>query len=93
MPEVAAQLQVASGHGSSAQADFRQPIDSRIEARQVPIYPDTNLRLPPRPPDFKENGRDLTNLDTGINTDFEENSPFQDGIISEIYEEIGQIIH
>ena len=86
MSQVAAQLQMASEHGSSAQADFRQPIGPRIEARQVPIYPDPNLRLPQRPPDLKENRRELTDLDTGINTDFEEISPFQEGIILETCE-------
>ena len=47
MPEVKAQLQVAPEHESPAQTGFRQPIDPRIEARQVPIYPDPLLR-PPR---------------------------------------------
>ena len=28
----------------------------------------------------------MTDLDTGINTDFVENSPFQEGIVSETYE-------
>ena len=46
MPEVAAQLQVASEHESPALFDFRQPIGPRTEARQVPIYPDPNLRPP-----------------------------------------------
>ena len=44
------------------------------------------LRPPPRLPDLKENRRDLLDLDSDINTDFEENSPYQEGIISETYE-------
>ena len=77
---------MASEHESPVQTDFRQPIGHRIEARQVPIYPDPLLRLPPRPPDLRENGKGFTDLDMGISTDFEENSPFQEGIISETYE-------
>ena len=88
MPEVAAQPQEASKHESSAQDDFRQPIVPRIEERQVPIYPDPNLRLPQRLPDLKENRRDLADFDMGINTDLEENSPFQEGIILETYERL-----
>ena len=86
MPEVTIQSEEASKHESPAEADFRQPIGLRIQARQVPICPDPNLRLPPRPPDLEGNGTDLTDLDMGINMDFEENSPFQEGIISETYD-------
>ena len=35
---------------------------------------------------MKENQRTSTDLDTGINTDFKENYPYQEGIISETYE-------
>ena len=88
MHEVAAQLQVASEHESPAQTDFRQPIDPRTEARQVPIYPDPLLRLPPRLPDLKVNRKGVMDLDMGINNDFEENSPFQEVIISETYDRL-----
>ena len=86
MSEVEAQLQVAAEQVSPAQTDFRQPRGSRIVTRQIAIYPDPLLRLPPRPPDLKENRRDLTDLDIGINSGFEENSPFQEGIILETHE-------
>ena len=86
MPEVAAQPQVAAEHVSPAQTDFRQPISPRIEKREVPFYPDPLFRPPPRLPNLRESRRDLTDLDTGTNTDFEENSLFQEGIISEKYE-------
>ena len=46
MPEVAAQPHMASEHESPAQVGFRQPKGLRIEARQVPIYPDPLLRPP-----------------------------------------------
>ena len=79
---------MASEHESPVETDFRQPIGHRIEARQVPIYPDSLLRLLPRLPDLKENRNGLMDLDMGINTDFEENPPFQEGIISETYERL-----
>ena len=69
---------VQTEHKSTAQTDIRQPIGPRIETRQVPFYPDPILRPPPRPPDLKENRRDLSDLDTDINIDFEENSPYQE---------------
>ena len=53
-----------------------------------PLYPNPLLRLPPKLPDLKENRRDLLDLDTDINTDFEENSPYQEGIISVAYERL-----
>ena len=58
----------------------------RIVTRQVPFYPDTLLRPPARLPDLKENRRDLSDFDSEIHTDFEENLPYQEGIISETYE-------
>ena len=58
----------------------------RKEARQIPNYLDPLLRLPQRPPYLRENRKGLTDLDMGINTDFEENSSFQEGIFSETYE-------
>ena len=71
---------------STAQTDIRQPIGPRIETRQIPSYADPLMRPPPRLPDLKENRRDLLDLDMDRNIDFEENSPYQEGIISEIYE-------
>ena len=45
------------------------------------------MRPPPRPPDLEEDRRDLSSgLDNEINIDFEEHSPYQEGIISETYE-------
>ena len=73
---------VQTEHKSTAQTDIRQPIGPRIETRQIPPYPDPIFRLPPRLSDLKENRRDLSDLDTERNTDFEENSPYQEGIIS-----------
>ena len=74
-------------HVSSAQTAHRQPLRPKVVTGQVPSYPDLYIRPPPRPPDLKENQGNLTGLDTDkdINTDFEENSPYQEGIISETY--------
>ena len=55
---------------------------------QVPFYPDPLMKPRPRLPDIKiQNDRqENLYLDLGINKDFEENSPYQEGIISEIYQ-------
>ena len=55
--------------------------------RQVPPYPEPYLKSPSRLPDMRESCRTLSDLDidANINIDFEENSPYQEGIISEIY--------
>ena len=54
---------------------------------QVPFYPDPLMRPLHRLPDTKiQNDRQVKlDLDLGINKDFEENSPYQEGIISEKY--------
>ena len=55
---------------------------------QVPFYPDPLMKPPSRLQDIKtQNDRQTTlDLDLEINKDFEENSPYQEGIISEIYQ-------
>ena len=54
---------------------------------QIPIYPDPLMKPPPRPPDMKTQDDRKINLDLDleINKDFEENSLYQEGIMSEIY--------
>ena len=88
IPEIVKQPQVTlqTEHIPSAQTAHKQPLSPRIVTRQVPSYPELYLRPPPRMPDLKENQRTLMDLDTDINTDFEENSPYQEGIIAETYE-------
>ena len=46
------------------------------------------MKLPPRPPDkIAQNDRQINvDLNLEINKDFEENSPYQEGVISEIYQ-------
>ena len=55
---------------------------------QTPNYPDPVMKPPSRPPDkIAQNDRQINlDLDLEINQDFEENSPYQEGIISEIYQ-------
>ena len=55
---------------------------------KIPIYPNQITKPPPKPPDkviLDDRKLDLE-LDLEINKDFEENSPYQEGIISEIYQ-------
>ena len=56
-------------------------------SRDIPPYPDPIYRPPPKPAEIslQETLRRLTDLDTDINIDFEENSQYQEGIISETY--------
>ena len=61
--------------------------------KEVPPYIDPRKRPPPRPPDLQENWRTLTDLDLDINTDFEENSQYQEGVISESYERQDNVLY
>ena len=66
-----------------------QPIGPKIEHRPIPTSPDPFQRPPPRPPDVtkaNDTRKDLLDLDTDRTIDFEEKSPYQEGIISEMYE-------
>ena len=65
-----------------------QPIGPKIQHRPSPPYHDPYSRPPPRPPDVTnliDNWKDLLYNDLDRNVDIEENSPFQEGIISETY--------
>ena len=57
-------------------------------SKETPIYPHPVYRLPSKPiklsiPEIPGN---LSDIDVELNTLFKENSPFQEGIISEIYQ-------
>ena len=58
----------------------------KVIETQIPIYPDPLMKPPPRLPDVKmqHNRKVNLDLDLEINKDFEENSPYQESIISEI---------
>ena len=87
LPETVTQSQetVQTEHQLPAQTNIKQPVDPRIENRPIPFYPDLILRPPPRLLDLKETRRYLLDLYTDRNIDFEENSPYQEDIISEMY--------
>ena len=63
-------------------------IRAKINTRQVTFYPDPLVKSPPRPPDTKtqDNRRMTLDLDLDINKGFEDNFPYQEGIISETYQ-------
>ena len=66
-------------------------IGPKIQHRPSPQYHDPYARPPPRPPDVTDpldSWKDLLDNDLDRNVDIEENSPFQEGIISEIYERL-----
>ena len=71
-----------------------QPVDPthigpKIQHRPSPPYYDPYARPPPKPPDVidpLDSQRDLLENDLDRKVEIEENSPFQEGIISEIYE-------
>ena len=65
-----------------------QPIGHKIQHGPSPPYHNPYARPPPRPPDVTnliESWKDLLETDLDRNVDIEENSPFQEGIISETY--------
>ena len=64
-----------------------QPIGPKH--RPSPPYHDPYSRPPPRPPDIInsiDSWKDLLDNDLDRRVDIEENSPFQEGVISETYE-------
>ena len=62
------------------------PIRPTVTEIKIPIYPNPFMKLPPSLPDIKAQDDRKINLDLEINKNFEENSPYQEGIISEIYQ-------
>ena len=68
-----------------------QPIGPKIQYRPSPPYHDLYSRPPPRPPDITnsiDSQKDLLDIDLDRKVDIEENSLFQEGIISETYERL-----
>ena len=66
-----------------------QQIGPKIQHRPTPSYHDPYARPPPKPPDISDpldSWKDLLDSDLDRKVEIEENSPFQEGIISEIYE-------
>ena len=72
-----------------AQAGTTLPLEPKLDPRPVPSYPELFFRPPQRPPDetiIKDSRKDLQDFDPDRKVEFEENSPHQEGIISETYE-------
>ena len=64
-------------------------IGPKIQHRPSPPYYDPYTRPPPKPPDIidpLDSWKDLLDNDMDRKVEIEENSPFQEGIISEIFE-------
>ena len=96
-PVIQSQETVQTEHQLAAQTPIRQQasptsikqsIGPRTEHRPIPFYPDLILRPHPRPPYLKDARKDLLDLDMDRNINSEENSPYQEGIISEMYERL-----
>ena len=58
--------------------------------REISMYQDPIYRPSPKPTEIpiQEVPRYLSNLDMDINTDIEENSHYQEGVISEMYQRL-----
>ena len=68
-----------------------QQIGPKIQHRPTPSYHDPYARPPPKHPDISDpldSQKDLLDNDLDRKVEIEENSPFQEGIISEIYERL-----
>ena len=68
---------------------FIQPIGPKIQHRPSPPYHGSYTRPPSKPPNVTnliDSQKDLLDNDLDRNIDIEENSQFQEGIISETYE-------
>ena len=66
-----------------------QRIGPKIQHRPTPSYHDPYARPPPKPPDTSDpldSWKDLLDNDLDRRIEIEENLPFQEGIILEIYE-------
>ena len=69
-----------------------QQIGPKIQHRPTPPYHDPYARSPPKPPDTSDpldSWKDLLDNDLDRKVEIEENLPFQEDIISEIYERPG----
>ena len=91
LPEPTNQLQshVQSQHHLIDPTHIPQQIGPKIQHRPTPSYPDPYARPPPKPPDISDpldNWKDLLDNDLDRKVEIEENLPFQEGTILEIYE-------
>ena len=78
-----------SQHHSIDSRHIPQQIGPKIQHRPTPSYHDPYIRPPPKPPDISDpldSWKELLDNDLDRKVEIEENSPFQEGIILEIYE-------
>ena len=78
-----------SQHHPIDPAQIPQQIGPKIQHRPTPSYHDPYSRPPPKPPDISDpldSRKDLLDNDSDRKIEIEENLPFQEGIILEIYE-------
>ena len=79
----------SSQHHPIDPAQIPQQIGPKIQHRPTPSYHNPYTRPPPEPPDISDpldSWKDLLDNDSDRKIEIEENSPFREGIISEIYE-------
>ena len=78
-----------SQHQRTDPTHIPQQIGPKIQHRPTPPYHNPYARPPPKPPDILDpldSQKDLLDNDYDRKVEIEENSPFQEGIILEIYE-------
>ena len=78
-----------SQHHPIDPAHIPQQIGPKIQPRPTPSYHDPYARPPPKPPDISDpldSQKDLLDNDSDRKVEIEENLPFQEGTILEIYE-------
>ena len=78
-----------SQHHPTDPTHIPQQTGPKIQHRLSPSYHDPYTRPPPKPPDISDpldSRKDLLDNDSDRKVEIEENSPFQEGIILEIYE-------
>ena len=70
-------------------ASTTQPLEPITHNRPIPPYQEPFVRPPPRSPDaipMSDTQKNFSDFDMDRKIEFEENSPYQEGIISETYE-------
>ena len=85
-PQVTVGSKPQVDHIPVIQTTSKQLLKPKMLTKEVPPYPDPRKRSSPRLPDLQEDQRTLMDSGIDINTDFEDNSPYQEAIISESYQ-------
>ena len=79
---------IGQGRAGLKRKIIMQPIGPKIQHKLPPPYLNPYARPPPRPPDVTnsiDSQKDYLETDLDRKVEIEENSPFQEGIISETY--------